>query len=119
MIQITHLLFDAHSAKKVASSDMNTMSILVGACHSLVANATDEAMTVDHDINIVGDHEFYPAEERVDVNFLVLVNDGIAQVQTQPATKGVKSRPMECFTLIDVLVGAKPRITADAFAVFT
>ena len=112
-------MFDAHATQKVAGGDMNPVGSLVGARYRFITNAANETVAVHHHIDIFGYQQFHAAQESVDVNFLVLADDSVAQIQAQTAAKGVKPCSMESLTFIYVLVSAKPHKAADAFAVFT
>lgn len=112
-------MFDTHTAQKVAGSDMNGVDLFFGACHSLVTDAADEAVAVHDHIDVFGNQQFHPADESVDVDLLVLADDGLAKIQPQTAAKSVKPCPMECFAVIDILITTKSHIAADALAVFT
>ena len=71
-------MFDAHTAQKVAGGDVNSACIFFVTWYGLVTDAADEAVAVHNYIDIFGDQQFHPTDEGVDVNLLVLADDGFA-----------------------------------------
>ena len=98
---------------------MDSASILVWTLYGFVTDPANKTVAIHYHVDILGDQQFHATEERVDINFLVLVNDGIAEIQAQSATKGIEPRTVESFTFISVLVTTESHIAADALAVFT
>ena len=112
-------MFDTHTAQKVAGGDVDGAGLFFGTCHTLIIDTADETVAVHDHIDVFGNQQFHPTEEGVDVNLLVLADDGLAKIQPQTAAKSVKPCPMEFFAVIDILITTESHIAADALAVFT
>ena len=92
-------------------------SFRVGGMCGMIADATDEAAAFHHDVDVGGHEELDAAAEGVDVNLLVLGDDGLAQVHADAAAEGIETGTVERLAAIDVLVTAIVNRTADALAV--
>ena len=111
------LILDIHAAEEIVGNDVEGRGFRVGSVHGMVADAADEAAALNYDVDVGGHEKLDAAAEGVDVNFLVLGNHGLAQIQSDSAAEGVESCTMEGLTAIDVLVAAVVYRTADALAV--
>ena len=83
----------------------------------MVSDAADEAAAFYYDIDMGGYEELDAAAEGVDVDFLILGNDGLAQIHSNTAAEGVKTGTVKRFATIDVLVAAVVYRAADTLAV--
>ena len=91
----------------------------VGGMCGMIADAADKAAALHYDVDVGGHEELDAAEEGVDVDFLVLGDNGLAQIHADAAAEGIETGSVERLTTIDVLVAAVVNGTTDAFAVFT
>ena len=85
----------------------------------MVANPTDEAAALDHDVHRWRHDEFYATTESMDFNLLILCNSSISQIHSDASAESVETGTVEHFTTIDVLIAAIVHATTDALAVFT
>ena len=83
----------------------------------MVADATDETAALNKDVDMGGHEEFDAAAEGVNVNLLVLGDDGLAQVHADATAESIETSTVERLTAIDVLVAAVVNRAADALAV--
>ena len=99
-------ILDVYAAEEIAGDDVEGGGFRVGGMCGMIADAADEAAALYYDIDVGGHEELDAAAEGVDVNLLVLVDDGFAQVHADAATESVKAGTVECLAAIDVLVAA-------------
>lgn len=59
---------------------MNAVSCTVRTRLGLVAHATNEIVTLNNHIDIVGDKQLHSTQERIDINLLVLGDYSVAEV---------------------------------------
>ena len=90
---------------------------VVGIVYCVIANAADEAMALHLHIDRCGHQELDTAAEGVDVNLLVLCDDGLAQVHSDASAKSVEPGSVERLAVIDVFVAAIVNRASDALAV--
>ena len=83
-----------------------------------VAHSSDKAAAFHNNIYSSGQNEHNTTHESVNVDFLVLIEDSLTQIQTDAATKGIKTSSFECLSMIDVFIASKANGTTDALAVF-
>ena len=110
-------MLDVHTTQKVAGSDVDSVSVLVGTSLCLVTGAADETVALHYHIYIGGNKQLHATQESVDVNVLVLADNGLAQVQSQPTTEGIQSSTVERHTPKGVTIGTKIGRTVDALAI--
>ena len=82
----------------------------------MIADAADEASAFYINIDRRGHGEFDASAEGVDVDFLVLGNHSLAQVETETAAESIETGTVERLAMIDVLVAAIVHRAADALA---
>ena len=85
---------------------MKGTGTLVNTLPGLIADTAKETMALNDYINIVGHQQFHSTEKRMDIDFLILADDRVAQIQPQAATEGIQPGAMESLALIDILIGA-------------
>ena len=110
-------ILDIHAAEEIAGDDVEGGGFRVGVACGMVADAADEAVAIHFDVDMGGHEELNATAEGVDVDFLVLGDDGLAQVHADAAAEGIKSGTVKRLTAIDILVATVMHATADAFAV--
>ena len=96
---------------------MDGGSFRVGGMGRTIANTTNEAAAFYYDVDMGGHEELNAAAEGVDINLLVLGDDGLTQVHADAAAEGIKTGTVEGLAAIDVLVAAVVNRAADALAV--
>ena len=111
------LILDIHAAEEIAGDDVEGRGFRVGGMCGMIADAADEAAALYYDIDVGGYEELDAAAEGVDVYFLVLVDDSLAQVHADAAAESVETGTVESLTMIDVLIATIVYRTADALAV--
>ena len=85
----------------------------------MIADAADEALAFYIHIDRRRHNEFDAATEGMDVDLLVLGDDGLAQVHSDATAESVETGTVEDLAVIDVFVATVVYRAADAFAVFT
>ena len=83
-----------------------------------VTHTSDKAAAFHNNIYSGGHNKYNASHEGVDVDFLVLIENSLMQIQTDAATKSVKTRSFEGLTMIDVFIASKADGTTDALAIF-
>ena len=110
-------MFDIHTTEKIAGDDVDGGSFRVGGMGGTIANTTNEAAAFYYDVDMGGHEEFNAAAEGVDINLLVLGDDGLAQVHADTAAEGIKTGTVEGLAAIHVLVATVVHRATDALAV--
>ena len=111
------LILDIHAAEEIAGDNVNGGSLRVGIACGMIADTADKAAAFYDNVDMGGHEEFDAATEGVDVDFLVLSDNSLAQIHADAATEGIKSGTVKRLTAIDILVATVMHATADAFAV--
>ena len=110
-------IFDVHAAKEIVGNDVDGGGIRVGGMCGMIANATEETTAFHYYIDVGGHEELDAATESVDVDFLILGDDGLAQVHADATAESIETGTMERLTMIDVLVATVFYSTTDALAI--
>lgn len=113
----TLLILDIHSAEEIAGDDVDGWSFRVGGMCDMITYATDEASAFYLHINRRGHNEFDAPTEGVDVDLLVLGDDGFAKIHADAAAESIEPGTMERLAMIDVFVAAIVDRAADTLAV--
>ena len=85
----------------------------------MITYATDEASAFYLHINRRGHNEFDAPTEGVDVDLLVLGDDGFAKIHADATAESIEAGTVEGLAMIDVLVATIVNRTADTLAVLT
>jgi hypothetical protein len=111
------LILDIHAAQEIAGDDVKGRGFRVGGVHGMIADATDETLAFYFHIDRCGDKDFNAAAEGVDVDFLILGDDGLAHIHSNTTAESIEPGTVERFAMIDVLVAAIVYRAADSLAV--
>jgi len=111
------LILDIYTAEEIAGDDVDGGGFRVGIACGMIANTADKAAAFYDNVDMGGQEEFDAATEGVDVDFLVLSDDGLAQIHADAATEGIEAGTMERLTAIDVLIAAIVYRATDTLAV--
>ena len=98
------LILDIHAAEEIAGNDVDGWGLRVDSMCGMIAYTTYKALAFYLYVDRCGHEEFNAATEGMDVDFLVLRNHGLAQIQSDAATESVEPGTVEGFAMIDVLV---------------
>ena len=98
---------------------MKAGGISVDCSSGFIADSTNKAAAVHYHIHCRGDNQLNTAHKGMDVDFLILVNDGFAQIQTDSTTICFKPGTMKWFSVINVFITTKTHRAADSFAVLS
>ena len=110
-------ILDIHAAEEIAGDDVEGGGFRVGVACGMLADAADETPALHFDVDVSGYEELDAAAEGVDVDLLVLGDDGLAQVHADAAAESIESGTVEGLAVIHVLVAAVVNRAADALAV--
>ena len=111
------LILDIHAAEEIVGNDVEGVGFRIGGMCGMITDTADEAAALNYDVDMGGHEKLDAAAEGVDVNFLVLGNHGLAQIQSDTTAEGVESCTMEGLAAIDLFVAAVVYRAADALAV--
>ena len=113
------LILDIHATEEIAGNDVDGWGLRVGGMCGMITHTTDEAAAFYLYIDRRGHEELDATTKGVNVDFLVLSNRCLAQVQPDAAAESVETGTMKGLAMIDVLVTAVVNRAADALAVLT
>ena len=85
---------------------MKGRGLCVGGAGGMITDAADETVAFYHDVDMGGYDEFDATAEGVDVDLLILVDDGLAQIHADATAESVEAGSVEGLAVIDVLVAA-------------
>ena len=100
------LILDIHTTDEIAGNDVEGGNSRIGGIVGTIANATDEASAFYLHIDRRGHYEFNAATKGVDIDFLVLSDDCLAQIHADAAAESVETGTVKGLAMIDVLVAA-------------
>ena len=110
-------ILDIHTTKEIAGNDVEGRGCAVGFAFRMIADTADETLAFHLNVDRRGYEELYAAEERVDVDFLILCNGRFAQVQADASAESIEPGTMKRLTMIDVFVSSIMHRATDALAV--
>ena len=110
------LILDIHTTDEIAGDNVDGWGFRVGGMSAMITNATDEAAAFYYDVDMGWHEEFYASTEGVDVDFLVLGDDCLAQIHADAAAESVDACTVEVFAAIDILITAVVYRATDALA---
>ena len=113
------LILDIHATEEIAGNDVDGWGLRGGGMCGMITHTTDEAAAFYLHIDRRGHEEFDSTTKGVNVDFLVLRNRCLAQIQSDAAAESVETGTMKGLAMIDVLVTAVVNRAADALAVLT
>ena len=80
-------ILDIYATEEVAGDDVEGGGFRIGVACGMITDTTDEAAALHYDIDVGGHEELDAAAEGVDVNLLVLGDDGLAKVHADKASR--------------------------------
>ena len=113
------LILDIHATEEIAGNDVDSWGLRVGGMCGMITHTADEAAAFYLHIDRRGHEELDATTKGVNVDFLVLRNRCLAQVQSDAAAESVETGTMKGLAMIGVLVTAVVNRAADALAVLT
>ncbi len=98
---------------------MDGRDIQVGGMCGVIGDAADEAAALHHNVDVGRYEELDATAKGVDIDFLVLGDDSLAQVQPDASAESIEAGTVEGFAMIDILVAAIVNRTANTLSILT
>ena len=95
------LILDIHTAEEIAGNDVDGWDLQVNCVCGMIAHTPDETLAFYLHIDRRGHEELDATTKGVNVDFLVLRNRCLAQVQPDAAAESVETGTMKGLAMID------------------
>jgi hypothetical protein len=110
-------ILNRHPSEDIACHNMQAGSFGVTAMNAFIAHTTDETATLHLYIYMFRDKQLNATETSTDVNFFILVDDGITQIQSDTTESGFQACPMESLATIYILIASETHLAQDSLAI--